>query len=142
MARPFKLDSSMLQSTPEIRALYPEFSKKLIERQEEITGRMTTERAHLDQQILESPGDVADVSVLDTSADYFLNLANNHQRELVEIRDALDRMHRGAYGICPNCENPIAIERLRKLPIARLCMDCQSARERRNGGGVVRSLKL
>src|SRR5262249_46501884 len=82
------------------------------------------------EQLLTSPGDVADASVVDTSADYFLKLANQHQKEILEIREALDRIHRGVYGICENCEEPISIERLRRLPTARLCIDCQGAAER------------
>lgn len=102
----------------------------LIARMNEILPRVSDARAHLNQQVLESPGDDADVSVIDTSADYFLNLANSHQRELIGIREALERIHRGAYGICEGCNEPVAIERLRRLPAARLCIDCQSSAER------------
>jgi len=89
-------------------------------------------RSHLDEQVMTAPGDAADESVIDTSADYFLKLANNHQRELVAIREALDRIHRGVYGICQSCKQPIAIARLRRLPYARFCVDCQATQERRS----------
>ena len=131
-SRPLRIDTPDLSSTTseDVRAHYPEFSRMLIARMNEILPRESDARANLNQQILESPGDDADVSVIDTSADYFLNLANQHQRELIGIREALDRMNRGAYGICESCSEPIAIERLRRLPAARLCIDCQSSAER------------
>lgn len=138
MAQPRRIQDRVIeQSTPELRQQYPDFSRRLMERRDEIIGRTQAARENLDEQVLTSPGDVADISVIDTSADYFLNLANTHQRELVEIRDALDRMHRGVYGICETCETPVATERLKNLPFARLCVDCQSERERRNPFRVV-----
>jgi DnaK suppressor protein len=132
MANPTrKVDPSELGlSSDDIRAHYEEFSQLLKKRRDEIMPRQDMARANLNEQVLESPGDDADSSVIDTSADYFLKLANNVQQELLEIRDAFDRMDRGVYGICQNCGEPIAVERLRRLPYARLDIDCQSALEK------------
>jgi DnaK suppressor protein len=133
MAEARKLDTpvrSTETSTPDLRSHYPEFRELLLRRQSEILPRQQAARANLNEQVMESPGDEADVSVLDTSADYFLKLANNQQAELIAIRDALDRMDRGVYGICESCEEPISIERLRKLPYARYCIEDQSALEK------------
>lgn len=80
---------------------------------------------------MELPGDTADESVVDVSADYFFKLAQHHQQELLEIRNAFERMHRGSYGICADCETPISIERLRHLPYAPCCVSCQSMREKK-----------
>jgi DnaK suppressor protein len=113
----------------EIQEHYPEFLQILKERGEEIAGRAREEKARLDEQVLQGPGDDADISAVDTSADYFLNLANTHQRELGEIRKAMERLQTGVYGVCESCEFPIALNRLRNLPFARLCIDCQSVIE-------------
>ncbi len=59
-----------------------------------------------------------------------LSLANSHQSELIAIRWALDRMGRDVYGVCENCNDVIALDRLRLMPAARLCIDCQAANER------------
>lgn len=114
----------------ELKKYYPEFARQLIQRQNEIIGRQDAARANLNEQVPSGPGDEADVSVLDTSADYFLNLANAHQRELLEIRDAFERMSRGVYGVCEACGEVISIARLKNLPYARLCIDDQSTAER------------
>ena len=42
-------------------------------------------------------------------------------REVIQIDQALARMEAGAYGLCEECEEPIAIERLKVLPFTRLC---------------------
>jgi DnaK suppressor protein len=117
-------------STPEIRHHYPDFVQQLLERRVELIGLATEARANLDEQVMTAPGDAADESVIDTSADYFLNRANSHENELIQIRNALERIDRGVYGMCANCENPIAIERLKNLPYARLCIECQTSLER------------
>jgi RNA polymerase-binding transcription factor DksA len=44
---------------------------------------------------------------------------------LGEIEAALQRIKDGSYGICQFCGKPIAAERLRALPWARLCIDDQ-----------------
>lgn len=123
-------ESDNQTSVEDIRTHYPEFSRLLRKRQSEILPQQDVVRHNLEEQIQSSPGDDADASVIDTSADYFLKLANNQQAELGEIRDAIERMDRGTYGICEACEETIATDRLRKLPYAKHCIDCQSALER------------
>jgi RNA polymerase-binding protein DksA len=118
-------------STPEIRAHYPEYATRLDRRKGEITKQNELARLHLNEQIKAAPGDSVDETVLETSADYFLKRNNTLQAELSEIRNALDRIQRGVYGMCEHCENPIAGERLENLPYARLCIDCQTLLERK-----------
>lgn len=126
--RPDPIDLGL--SSDDVRNHYEEFAHLLKKRRDELVPQQDSARANLNEQIAQAPGDEADTSVLDTSADYFLKLANNQQQELIEIRDAFDRMDRGVYGICQNCSESIALERLRRLPYARFCIDCQSAQEK------------
>jgi DnaK suppressor protein len=119
---------------PEITDHYPELRQRLLERRYEIWKQIDAERAELAAQQYRNAGivgDVGDTSVIDTNADYFLTLADNDRRELLEIQDALERLQRGVLGVCESCEGPIALERLRRLPHARRCIDCQSSLEAR-----------
>jgi len=116
-------------SETELKALYPEFSRLLLIQLNQLLPRQQEARQNLDEQILDTPGDDADLSVIDTSADYFLRIANSQQREIIETREALERISRGTYGLCENCSETISAERLRKLPEARFCIDCQSNAE-------------
>lgn len=50
------------------------------------------------------------------------------QAHLVEVEAALERLERGAYGICGRCGEPIGQERLAARPAARFCIGCASAR--------------
>jgi RNA polymerase-binding transcription factor DksA len=62
------------------------------------------------------------------------------EREMREIRDAMERIYRGNYGICVSCEERIPEERLARIPQARCCVDCQSELEtgRARGRTLVR----
>lgn len=46
------------------------------------------------------------------------------RRRVVEVDDALRRVDAATYGICEECGQPIAVERLEVRPFARCCMAC------------------
>ncbi len=50
--------------------------------------------------------------------------------EVEEIDAALGRLAAGRYGICLECRQPIAVERLMALPATPHCVDCARALER------------
>jgi DnaK suppressor protein len=41
------------------------------------------------------------------------------------LRSAIDRIQDGSYGICLECEEEISPKRLKAIPWADLCIDCQ-----------------
>jgi RNA polymerase-binding transcription factor DksA len=49
--------------------------------------------------------------------------------EIVEIDDALGRLHDGRYGLCEECGRPLPLGRLRAIPYARLCISCKRSEE-------------
>ena len=48
---------------------------------------------------------------------------------LVKVDDALRRIEEGNYGNCASCGNEVSEIRLRALPFALRCKDCEEARE-------------
>lgn len=46
------------------------------------------------------------------------------EKRLQEIIEALERMEKGTYGFCENCQKEIDIERLRANPAAKTCIKC------------------
>ena len=54
----------------------------------------------------------------------------NAENLLKQVNDALKRMDNGTYGLCLECNQPIDTARLKAIPFAELCMDCQRRRER------------
>lgn len=49
---------------------------------------------------------------------------------LKQVNDALRRFENGTYGLCLECGQPIDPARLKAIPYAELCLDCQRKRER------------
>lgn len=56
---------------------------------------------------------------------------------LAQVEQALYKLEHypDEYGLCEECEQPIAPGRLRVMPFAELCTRCQSAQEEPRGGG-------
>jgi len=57
-----------------------------------------------------------------------------------QLRSAINRIEDGTYGICCECEEEIAPKRLRAIPWAELCIQCQEAADRfggRDRAGIV-----
>lgn len=72
----------------------------------------------------------------DTADGYYqefnLRLMERDENTLAEVLEALDRIAAGSYGQCEGCEAGIAKDRLRAVPYARLCIECQRNAERWN----------
>lgn len=60
-----------------------------------------------------------------------VTLMGRRTQQVVQIQDALERLAAGEYGHCQDCEEFIGIARLRALPFAQRCRDCQSEAERK-----------
>ena len=59
-------------------------------------------------------------------------LTDRDRGKLEAIDEALSRVTDGIYGLCEDCEAEIAEGRLEALPFTRLCVTCQSDRERQS----------
>lgn len=53
-----------------------------------------------------------------------LALENNLEKQLKEVNEALEKMEKGTYGICENCNQEIDVERLKAYPAAKICIKC------------------
>lgn len=51
-------------------------------------------------------------------------LVRQGRANLEEVEAALERVDRGAYGVCEHCGDPIAAGRLEARPTARRCIAC------------------
>ena len=54
--------------------------------------------------------------------------------ELIQIEAALNRMDKGNFGTCEECDAEIPVKRLRVRPDAILCLYCQETAEKEMGG--------
>ena len=109
---------------------------------------MKQRRAALEKKLGELSGVFKDVSELavEISPDVLDNVQMTTDREvcvermnisaqmLSDVRAALESLDDGSYGMCEDCDEPIAPRRLDAIPWARACVRCQEARDRRRMG--------
>ena len=69
------------------------------------------------------------ISEADIQEDIEFALIQMKAETLNKINDALVRLEQGDYGNCYDCGEEIAEKRLRALPFAVRCKDCEEARE-------------
>jgi DnaK suppressor protein len=130
-ARPAAKRRPTVQEAEELRKL--ELRRELIRRREEILKEAKTEIAKYikgeNRQLVETALDDGDWSVVDLSEDINLRKLSAHQATLKHIDAALRKLDEGTYGVCEECGDEINIERLKVLPFAVYCRDCQEKRE-------------
>ncbi len=74
-------------------------------------------------------GRVAEEDQAQITHDEFVSLRLNRldYLQLRMIEEALDRLNSGDFGVCLACEEPIPAKRLKALPWARYCVNCQDS---------------
>lgn len=60
-----------------------------------------------------------------------MSLEGNARELHAQVRGALERVDAGTYGCCIRCGKEIAVERLRAMPAAELCITCKEWEESR-----------
>ena len=73
---------------------------------------------------------MADVATDNYDREFSLGLASNDRQMLYELDDALKRVDDGTFGVCEECKSVLTKARLKALPYARLCLNCQQKREK------------
>lgn len=115
----------MTTETASIRARLEEEQRRLVE---EIEALLRSES----DPVPERPGDQLGEGASRTSEhEKSLALVHNLRGLSAAVQRALEKLEKGTYGICDDCGQPIAAERLAAIPYATLCISCKSRRERR-----------
>jgi DnaK suppressor protein len=73
--------------------------------------------------------DAAETTEADIQDDIELALIQMKSETLHKIEEALARLDEGTYGFCNECGDEISERRLRALPFAVRCKDCEEERE-------------
>ena len=73
--------------------------------------------------------DAEEASVSDIQEDIEIALMQMKSETLNRVNEALGRLEAGTYGFCYECGDEISEARLRALPFALRCKDCEEERE-------------
>jgi DnaK suppressor protein len=105
----------------------------LEERRREIMSEVHTKIRDVRTEAANSPAhgvlDAAETSESDIQDDIEFALIQMKAETLNKIEEALRRLEEGTFGYCFECGEEITEKRLRALPFAVRCKDCEEARE-------------
>jgi DnaK suppressor protein len=121
------------QNTSMNEARYSDLKRMLEERRKEITsevqGRIRDQREADAWGKVHEVLDAGESSEADIQEDIEFALIQMKAETLTKINDALHRLDEGSYGYCADCGGEVSDKRLRALPFAVRCKDCEEGRE-------------
>ena len=121
------------QTTQTGEGRYADLKRMLEERRKEILsevqGRIRDQREADAWGKVHEVLDAGESSEADIQEDIEFALIQMKAETLTKINDALHRLEDGAYGNCADCGGEISDKRLRALPFAVRCKECEEGRE-------------
>ena len=105
------------------RRLLWDMRKKLIS---EISGSRIPESLTASSEI----GDLVDQAGDERDRELSLLLTDRDKEKLFAINEALEKLKEGSYGICEECGEKVGQGRLKVMPLAKYCVNCQSKIEK------------
>ncbi len=122
-----------MTETPSIlnAALIEEFGRRLRDARHALLSTLATTDEEIATLEAHQAGSVVEDAATDTIAAILSRLEGREKHELDEIEDALIRLQAGSFGLCERCGRAIPLARLRAMPAACHCLDCQHKAETR-----------
>ncbi|MBN21401.1 MAG: conjugal transfer protein TraR [Bdellovibrionaceae bacterium] len=104
----------------------------LLEKRAEILGQS---RASIQNELKLSPDDLSDendLAATEMSQNLVFEMRNRERLVLKQIHAVLNRMERGDFGVCSDCDMKIHTKRLLAQPFTTQCISCKEEEEHRN----------
>jgi DnaK suppressor protein len=117
------------------QSLQNELQQRLLEEQTRLEHEISLLAGIRSDTFQEDETDAVDQHPADAGSELFereknLTVRMTLEASLREVHDALRKVDEGTYGQCETCGKPIAEKRLRALPAATHCIECQAKLER------------
>jgi DnaK suppressor protein len=106
------------------------FKELLLKQKAEILNKTSSAKG---DALVESTGsgDEGDLAVSELSLSITLRLQERDTQLVQKIDRALGKIEEGSFGLCEQCEEELAINRLKARPVATLCISCKEEEESR-----------
>jgi DnaK suppressor protein len=75
--------------------------------------------------------DPTDRASFDADRSFMLRIRDREAKLINKIREALDRIEEGSFGICESCGEDISVKRLMARPVTNQCIECKTNAEKR-----------
>lgn len=89
-----------------------------------------------DEVRIEQSADAMDEIQSAEAREFALQNLDRYARKFRQVEFALERIDRGDYGVCIDCEEEIGPNRLRAIPWADRCLQCQEQADKRRAPGA------
>ena len=106
----------------EFRQILQEQMDQLLREAEKTVSEMNDEKTNFP--------DPTDRASLECDRNFELRIRDRERKLINKIREALDRLEEGEFGICESCGEEIGEARLRARPVTTLCIECKTEQER------------
>ena len=110
----------------------------LLKRRDALRKALAGDLSMLKELREQTTGDVVDLALDSAQDEISSQLAEVESRELAYIEYALEQMREGRYGTCGGCNGKIPLARLKALPYAASCIECQRSAEQNPGSDLAR----
>jgi DnaK suppressor protein len=99
--------------------------KAALEKKRDSIVHATGKKAHWENMEDTRHGDFVDQASDDNEVHVNLRLLQIDAKLLRAIEAAIERIEKGTYGICKNCEGEIGLARLKAVPWTSVCITCK-----------------
>jgi len=96
--------------------------RDLLEEAEKAVNGMGQERS-------EDFPDPTDRASFESDRNFQLRIKDRERKLIIKVKEALDRIENGTFGICDSCGKPISEKRLIARPVTTQCIECKTADE-------------
>ena len=85
--------------------------------------------------------DPTDRASLEADRNFLLRIKDRERKLILKVKEALDRIDDGTFGICESCGRPISEKRLMARPVTTLCIECKTEDEKKERSERLRGTK-
>lgn len=85
--------------------------------------------------------DPTDRASLEADRNFLLRIKDRERKLILKLKEALDRIDDGTFGICESCGRPISEKRLMARPVTTLCIECKTEDEKKEQSERLRGAK-
>ncbi|MFB3885547.1 MAG: RNA polymerase-binding protein DksA [Thermodesulfobacteriota bacterium] len=85
--------------------------------------------------------DPTDRASLESDRNFLLRIKDRERKLIMKVKEALDRIDNGTFGICESCGRPISEKRLEARPVTTQCIDCKTEDEKKERSEKMRGTK-
>lgn len=73
--------------------------------------------------------DPTDRASLESDRNFLLRIKDRERKLIQKVKEALERIDQGTFGICESCGRSISEKRLMARPVTTLCIECKTEGE-------------